>query len=76
MLNTKKSLMKKLLIVTTLAFGLLTACSNANTESETSPVAEQETMSADSTVMKPDSTKTAADKMATDSADAAHGHSH
>lgn len=69
--------MKKLLILTTLTCGLLTACSNnSNKEAETPPVSEQETMAADSTLMNPDSTKEAADKMTKDSTEAAHGHSH
>jgi len=72
--------MKKLLIFTTLAFGLFTACSS-NTDKEADAASElqmeQMNMSADtaaSTVA--DSTKAAADKAAKDSADAAHGHTH
>ncbi len=68
--------MKKLLILTTLACGLLTACTNNSNKESESTLTEQETMSADSTMMNSDSTQSAADKMAKDSADAAHGHSH
>ena len=69
--------MKKAFIIASLACIVFSACSNnSNTESKTSPVTEQESMSTDSTIMNPDSTKAKADKMAKDSADAAHGHSH
>lgn len=74
--------MKRLLIVTTLSFGLLTACTN-NADKEAGAVSEtqneqMEMSSSDSTADKAfaDSVKAASDNAAQDSADAAHGHSH
>lgn len=67
--------MKKVIIITSLACIVFSACSNnPNNASETPAVTEQKSMSVDST--RTDSTKAAADKMAKDSADAAHGHTH
>lgn len=72
--------MKKLFILTTMAFGLFTSCtSSANKETEAQSGTDQEQMEmpADSTNSAfTDSAKAAADKAAKDSADAAHGHSH
>ncbi len=70
--------MKKVFIIASLACIILSACSsNSNNESDTSTQNGQGTMGVDSTSMNyTDSTKAAADKMAKDSADAAHGHSH
>ncbi|HQS22855.1 MAG: hypothetical protein V4546_05570 [Bacteroidota bacterium] len=66
--------MKKVVIITSLACIVFSACSNnPNNASETPAVTGQKSMSVDSTGT--DSTK-AADKMAKDSADAAHGHTH
>lgn len=67
--------MKKLFFIASMAV-VLSACSNnAKTESETAT--QKDTMVVDTnSVNNIDSTKAAADKMAKDSADAAHGHTH
>jgi len=71
--------MKKLFILSALAFGLFTACSN-NTDKDAEAVSETEqeqmNMSTDSTMAYADSANVAAEKAAKDSADSAHGHSH
>lgn len=69
--------MKKVFIISTLALGLFTSCSN-NSEKEATPPTEtvQPIDAANSAVNSADSIKAAADKMAKDSADAAHGHTH
>jgi uncharacterized lipoprotein len=70
--------MKKLLVIAVMAITLSACSNNAKTESETST--QEEKMSVDSNSMNGmngmDSTKTEADKMAQDSLDAAHGHTH
>lgn len=67
--------MKKLFVIASMAI-VLSACSN-NSKNESETSTQQETMSVDSNSMNNiDSTKAVADKMAKDSADAAHGHSH
>jgi outer membrane biogenesis lipoprotein LolB len=71
--------MKTVFIISALALGLLTSCSeNANKEPESSSTetVEQPANSDTNTINNTDSIKTAADKAAKDSADAAHGHSH
>ncbi|RWZ89428.1 MAG: hypothetical protein EO766_04310 [Hydrotalea sp. AMD] len=70
--------MKKVFIIASMACIILSACSNnTNKESDASTQNEQETMGADSNNMSvTDTTQAAADKMAKDSADAAHGHTH
>jgi len=71
--------MKKVFIIASMACTILfSACSsNSNNESDNSNKNGLETMGIDSTSMNDtDSTKAALDKMAKDSADAAHGHSH
>lgn len=71
--------MKRVFIISALALGLLTSCSeNSNKESESSSTetVEQPTNSNTNTINSADSIKAAADKMAKDSADAAHGHTH
>ncbi len=70
--------MKKVFIIASLVCIVFSACSNnPNNTTDTPAATEQESVSADSSSMNyTDSTKVAADKMAKDSADAAHGHAH
>lgn len=67
--------MKKLFFIAAMAMTLSACSNNSKNESETST--QQETMSVDSnSINSTDSTKAVTDKMAQDSIDAAHGHSH
>ncbi|WP_276348904.1 hypothetical protein [Daejeonella sp. JGW-45] len=69
--------MKKLFITATLACLIFSACSNSsNNSTDTSATAGDSLITDTISTSNADSTKSAAEKMAKDSADAAHGHSH
>jgi len=69
--------MKKLFIVATLGCLIFSACSNSSNNSTDTSATAQDSLITDSiSTSNADSTKAEAEKMAKDSADAAHGHSH
>ncbi|MEJ7821152.1 MAG: hypothetical protein WKF85_02455 [Chitinophagaceae bacterium] len=69
--------MKKVLTITIILSGLLTACADNSTNESVNSTDTIQTMKVDSpVVMTVDSTKASKEKRVKDSTDAAHGHTH